>query len=89
MMKKHLEYTIGDKLDLPAEAISNTPYVELRGNRSVSIENHRGILVYDGEEIKINVKRGVICVQGSNLTIGGMNRRRIEVRGNIRSIVLV
>lgn len=79
---------IEEKLSLPSEAITNTPLVEIRGKRSVCIENHRGIKEYTEDEVKVHVKRGQISIQGNVLKISCMNHRRIEVCGNIRAVVL-
>ena len=77
-----------EQLALPSEALANAPYVQIRGKRSVSVENHRGVLEYTDEAIVIAVKHGKICVQGDSLRISSMHRKRIEVRGTIFSIGL-
>ena len=87
-MKKDFKRTMEERLSLPSEAMSEVPYLEMKGSKSVSVENHRGISAYTDDEIKINVKRGKILVQGSNLRIVCMNRRRIEVRGTLRAVIL-
>ncbi len=88
MMKKDFSNSIGEKLAIPTEAVSTLPLTEIRGKRNVSVENHRGILTYREEEIKLRVKRGAITIQGTALKIAHMNRRRIEIRGNIQAVVL-
>ncbi len=88
MMKKDFATAIGQKLSLPAETIGNVPLVEIRGNRSVCVENHRGIEEYSDESIRVNVKKGEIRIFGSCLTISCMNHRRIEVQGRLTRIEL-
>lgn len=87
-MKKGRIRTLEETLALPSEAALNTPYVEIRGKKRVSIENHRGISEYTDDAIIINVKHGKIAVQGERLTIAGMNRRRIEVHGMIQAVIM-
>ena len=80
--------TMEERLSIPSEALPNVPYIQIHGNRSVSVENHHGILEYTNERIVIAVKHGKICVQGDGLRISGMNRCQIEVRGMIFSVAM-
>lgn len=88
MMKKERLRTLEETLALPSEAALNTPYVEIRGKKSVSVENHRGISEYTDDAIIINVKHGKIAVQGDHLRIVCMNRRRIEVHGSVQAVIM-
>lgn len=87
-MKKEFAHTVGESLSLPPETIAEVPLTSLRGKRSVCIENHRGILAYTDECVKVAVKRGSISVFGTHLTIARMTRGCLEIRGHIRSIEL-
>ena len=88
IMKHDFVNSVSEKLSLPAEAIGEIALTELRGKRSVHIENHRGILEYSDDLIKISVKRGAISVIGGNLRIVCMNRKCVEIRGSIRALEL-
>lgn len=85
-LKKHL--TISERLALPTETFSDTPLVELRGKRSVCIENHAGILEYTSQCIRVAVKCGSVHIIGAELVISRMTRKRLEVRGSIRMLEL-
>lgn len=75
--------TVGEKFSLPPETLGEVPVVQLQGKRLVSIENHRGILEYTDEAVKVAVKRGCVLVRGSGLTIVRMTRNCVEISGNI------
>ncbi len=87
-MKKEMKHTVSERLKVPPETISNTPLTELRGKRSVCIENHCGIVEYTESVVKVAVKRGAVIVHGGGLTIAHMTRRQVEIRGAIRSLEL-
>lgn len=87
-MKVDFVGAVSDRLSIPEETIADVPVVELRGRRSVSVENHRGIAEYSPERIQIRVKRGLISVGGDDLRIVCMNRKRLEIRGGIRCVEL-
>lgn len=87
-MKYDIVGAVSDRLSVPEETIADVPLVELRGKRSVAVENHRGIAEYSEESIRIHVKRGFLSVIGHGLRIVCMNRKRLEIRGIIRSVEL-
>ena len=87
-MKKERIRTLEETLALPSEAALNTPYIEIRGKKSVSIENHRGISEYTDDAIIVNVRHGKIVVQGDRLRIVCMNRRCIEVYGSVQAVTM-
>ena len=87
-MKKEFVHTVGEKLSLPPEALGEIPLAELRGCSSLTIENHRGILEYDDERVKVSVKHGAISVTGERLRIVCMSSRSLEIRGRIHSVEL-
>lgn len=83
-----MKFTDGmaEKLAIPEESMAAVPITEVRGKRSVCVENHNGILEYTDECVKVAVKRGAISIFGSKLSIARMTRHRVEIRGNIRSV---
>lgn len=85
-MKKELVSIIGEKLSLPPESIGEIPLMEIRGNCSIIIENHRGILEYDDEAVKISVKHGAVQIHGNELRVFRMSEKIVEIRGRIRSV---
>lgn len=87
-MKKEFAHKAGEKLSLPPEALGEIPLAEIRGNSSLSIENHRGILEYDDEKVKVSVKHGAISVIGERLRIVCMSSRALEIRGRIQAVEL-
>lgn len=70
-------------LDLPTHALANTLHVELFSNRELRIENHRGILSYDTEEIHISGGQALLKIQGTNLKIRTMTGIDLLVTGTI------
>lgn len=87
-MKVDFVGAVSDRLSIPEETIADVPLIELRGRRSISVENHRGIAEYSPERIQIHLKRGSISVGGDDLRIVCMNRKRLEIRGGIRCVEL-
>lgn len=80
--------TVSQRLDLPAEALSDVPLTEVHGRTMARVENHCGIVEYTPELVRIAVRRGGVSIRGSALTIARMTRRCVEVRGMIFAVEL-
>ena len=75
-------------LDLPADAITNLPRLELVGDGELRMENHKGILAYGSQEIHISGGKMVIKVRGSDLELKAMNASELLITGDIAGIDL-
>ncbi len=87
-MKRQIREKLGEKLAIPPEVMCSLPLTQLRGRRSVTIENHDGILVYTDTCVRVSVQDGAVNVQGSGLCIARMTRRSVEIRGTICTLTL-
>lgn len=75
-----------DRLDLPEEALLGTAKLTVTGNRRVLVENHRGILEYGTEQIRISTGRGQLVVRGSELSLSAMNQKELIVCGKLQAV---
>ena len=48
-----------EKLDLPKDVLLNVPKIIVIGRNEVTIENHKGIMLFEREKIKIINRRKV------------------------------
>lgn len=87
-LKQSMTETISEKTALPEELISDVAVMQVRGKRSVSIENHKGVQAYAQEHIQIAVKRGCIHVYGIALTIARMTKKTVEIQGRLQRLEL-
>ena len=77
---------LADQADLPGEAGSVQPLVELAGDRRVLIEHHQGVVQYGRACICVKVKYGVVSVEGCGLELARMSREQLIIRGQIDRI---
>lgn len=77
-----------EQADLPGEAGSAQPLVELAGDRRVLIEHHLGVVQYGRECICVKVKYGVVSVEGCGLELARMSREQLIIRGRIDRVSL-
>ncbi|HWP80545.1 MAG TPA: YabP/YqfC family sporulation protein [Candidatus Acidoferrum sp.] len=87
MRKKwHLAEELIGGLDLPWEAMSKLPRMELSGNRELFIDGHRGVLDYSDTFIRILAGSIMLEVSGERLDLGGVTPSAAVIRGEITRI---
>lgn len=75
-----------DALELPKEIILNLPKVTVIGNVQCYIENHRGVIEYSSERVRVAINSGELIVSGADLFIRYMANEEIAVDGTINGI---
>ncbi|OCL25219.1 sporulation protein YqfC [Orenia metallireducens] len=72
--------------DLPQEVVLNLPRISLVGGMQLAIENHRGIIKYTPEFIKIRSHRGQIIIEGKDMSIDSLEEEIIIIEGKITDL---
>lgn len=80
---------IAEILELPKDIILDLPKIIMVGNLQIYIENHKGILEYTGDKIRINTKNGVLHIIGKNLVLKNIVTEEIVIVGEINQIDFV
>ena len=73
-------------LSLPKEVVCNLPEITMTGNQTLMIENHKGMVDYGEEIIRINTGCGVLSIAGSGFDILSITDEMIVLCGRIRSM---
>lgn len=77
---------ISDALELPKDITLDLPKVIILGTDSVSIENHKGIISYKDDQIRINTSCGILTITGNRLVIKSIIQEEIIITGKIVNI---
>ncbi len=88
-MNKHIEQTttkIIESLALPQDLFLGMPCISFTGNRELYISNHRGILLYEKEQINVLAKSFQIQIKGKNLVIISYSKEELIIKGYIHSM---
>ena len=72
--------------DWRKEGLRPKTLIELYGNERVLIEEHRGILGYGDEEIRVGTSFGMAVIEGLELRLCCMSRSQLVIRGRIGSV---
>lgn len=77
---------IAEKFDLPKDVVLNLPKITIIGNDEITIENHKGIILFERDIIKINTKVKVINIEGENFEILYIGDSTITISGRFKSV---
>ncbi|ADL68713.1 sporulation protein YqfC [Thermoanaerobacterium thermosaccharolyticum] len=76
-------------VDFPKEVLLNLPKITVIGNTQITVENHRGIIEYIPERIRINSTIGMIRISGKNMIINSVMTEILVITGKILSIEII
>lgn len=77
---------LGEKLDIPREAILDVPKITIISNTEVTIENHKGIMLFEREEIKIRTSIGTLSILGQDFEIIFIGGTTMVLNGKFKAV---
>jgi sporulation protein YqfC len=75
-----------NKLDFPSDIALELPKIIVVGNREITIENHKGIIFFETNMVKINSRIGSIIIQGDQFEILFIAETSITLSGIFKGI---
>lgn len=87
--KKRLEYLLAHYLELPKDLVLDLPRVTIIGDIQVFVENHRGIIEYTPERVRVSTSLGELYIEGTGLALRNIFPEEIGVDGKIRAVTLL
>jgi len=86
---ENLKYSISEALELPKDIVMDLPKIVMVGNIQLNISNHKGIIEYNQDTLRVNSSIGVIKITGSNLKLKTILSEEIVVNGFIDGIEII
>jgi len=83
---KNINCVISEYLELPKDITMGLPKMTFLGNIQLSIENHKGVIEYTKEKIRINTRIGELVINGNDLKIKSIYIEEIIVEGTIHRV---
>ena len=75
-----------NKLEFPHDISLDLPKIIVIGNREIIIENHKGIIFFETNMVKINSRIGAIVIKGEEFEILFIAETSITISGNFQGI---
>lgn len=84
--KKQVKQSLSDFFEIPGDIMLDLPRIVIIGNLKVFIENHRGILEYLPESVRIRLAEGEVCITGEKLMLRTIVADEICIEGRISGL---
>lgn len=81
-----IKVDLAEKLDIPKEAVLDIPRIEVVGKEEITIENHKGIILFKTDIMKIKSSLGNIVLKGAKFEILFISGKTIVLGGKLKSI---
>lgn len=78
-----------EKLDLPKDVLLDVPKIIIIGRNEITIENHKGIMLFEKNRVKVNTGMYPILISGSNFEILYIATSTITIKGCFDSVEYV
>ncbi|MBC9785043.1 sporulation protein YqfC [Heliobacillus mobilis] len=84
--KQRLQKALAGLLEMPKDVLMDYPKVTMIGNVQLVLENHRGIVEYTEERIRVLVTGGQLEIFGEKLVLRTILPEELMVEGRIHQV---
>lgn len=84
-----MQSMFADALEVPEEVALDLPRVTLVGNISLEVENHKGIISYSAQEVRLRVSDGYLIARGNNFKLRSIRKTDVSLEGEINNLSIV
>lgn len=85
-IRKKFDHWTSKILDVPQDVTMDLPRLTLVGNTQLFIENHRGVLHFSDQYLKLALNKGIVEVRGRMLAIRIIMAEEVLVEGEITDL---
>jgi sporulation protein YqfC len=75
-------------LDLPQDVVLDLPRITMIGGLQLTVENHRGVLHFSPDSLRLAMERGEMEITGRDLVIRNIGAEEVFVEGQILGVQL-
>lgn len=80
---------MADVLEIPEDLALDLPRITLVGNLNLNVENHKGIISYTANEVRLRVNDGYLIARGSSFALRSISKTDVFLEGEISSLQIV
>ncbi len=84
--KGNIKNAVSEILELPKDIMLGLPKVTMIGKMELHIENHKGIIEYSKEIIRINTSEGILKITGKMMNIKNIVTEELTITGDLISV---
>ncbi len=83
---REVKTTVSEMFELPKDIMLNLPRISMIGNNQMLVENHRGVIEYTPQRIRLNSTIGVIRVEGQDMDLKNIAVDDVMITGLIKHV---
>ncbi|WP_226036941.1 sporulation protein YqfC [Aquibacillus saliphilus] len=87
--RKHIGNWLAHHLELPSDVILELPRITTIGQLHAYIENHKGLLLFSDNELRLNMQYGYLKISGKDFVLKMMLPEEILLEGTISEIKFI
>ena len=84
---RRMKQMVADVLELPSEVAMDLPKITLAG-QMLLVENHKGIIEYSREKIRLRVGGGWLEISGQGMVLKALRNEELAIGGKIEKLLL-
>ena len=83
---KQIQNQLAEAFEIPQDALLDMPRITMIGDAQFYLENHRGIIEYTSEKVRVSVLGGSLEITGANLVLKNIKQDEIAIQGMISQL---
>ncbi|MGI6552084.1 MAG: sporulation protein YqfC [Bacillota bacterium] len=83
---RQMQQDVVDFLEMPKDVMLDLPKITIIGDLQLFLENHRGIIEYQRERIRVKISNGELEIKGQDLLLRHLKPDEMAVEGLITGI---
>lgn len=84
--REALTKVMAEFLEIPKDLVLDLPKITIIGRNEIYLENHRGIIEYLPNRLRVNLARGFLEIEGTDLEIRALMPDEISITGLVNSV---
>ena len=80
---------LANTVDLPKDVMLDLPRITMIGQLHIYIENHRGLVTFEEDEIRLALAQGQLVIKGNQFVIKAILPEEILLEGTIHSVAFI
>ncbi|MGE6629257.1 sporulation protein YqfC [Bacillus sp. NPDC077027] len=84
--KNRMKAWLTKTLEIPPDVMMDLPRITMVGRLHIYIENHKGLLLFSDEEVRLMLKQGQCIILGKNFVIKTILPEEILLEGTIDEV---
>nr|WP_295969465.1 sporulation protein YqfC [uncultured Bacillus sp.] len=86
---QYLRSWITKNMELPQDVMMDLPRITMIGHIHIYIENHRGLITFSDNELRLLLKQGQLLIKGKALVIKTILPEEILLEGKIDQVIFL